>query len=381
MLQASALPMESLVVGLTPDGNWRGLRNIFDDVTPDMGWSYFADVYAELGEVSLGGVDWDAILNTLWWEVMQRHHLDVGPMYRLDAWEEVLRVCGLLDEDGFLRRIVDWGAADDNVERWLHGDRPISRNTADLGGWLADYVNTLYQKRRGGVRDRVKYMAIHNGIYRSVFHKFGFALTPSANTAGNIFEHLCWHAFEHHREELVLAIVWHTAKEARDQQSNASLSGTDASRPGSTPSSSGAQASSSVPASSSGAQASNSVQASSSGAQASNSVQAPISGAQASSPSQASSLPEAQSMFQWTEMHEAMDFANIEKASAVFKHTDARKMAETRAPSDHYWRMSLPIHILANRGWNSEADPRPFLLKLYLILCQNMGGTPVSLLQ
>ena len=65
--------MESLVVGLTPDGNWRGLRNIFDDVTPDMGWSYFADVYAELGEVSLGGVDWDAILNTLWREVMQRH--------------------------------------------------------------------------------------------------------------------------------------------------------------------------------------------------------------------------------------------------------------------------------------------------------------------
>ena len=228
VLQASALPMESLVVGLAPDGNWRGLRNIFDDVTPDMGWSYFANVYAELGEVSLGGVDWDAILNTLWREVMQRHHLDVGPMYRLDAWEEVLRVCGLLDEDGFLRRIVDWGAADDNVERWLHGDRPISRNTADLGGWLADYVNTLYQKRRGGVRGRVKYVSIHNAIYRSMYRKFGFALALSANTAGNIFEHLCWHAFEHHRGELVLAIVWHAAKGARDQQSHASLSGTHA---------------------------------------------------------------------------------------------------------------------------------------------------------
>ena len=38
MFQASALPMENL-----------------DDVILDMGWSYFADVYAELGEVSLGG--------------------------------------------------------------------------------------------------------------------------------------------------------------------------------------------------------------------------------------------------------------------------------------------------------------------------------------
>ena len=81
--------------------------------------------------------------------------------------------------------------------------------TANIGGWLADYCYTQFLVLSGQARPTIKYRVVCNDLYKSLFCLLGGSeLNPVRS--GDILELLCWHAFEHNRGELILAIVWHS---------------------------------------------------------------------------------------------------------------------------------------------------------------------------
>ena len=62
----------------------------------------------------------------------------------------------------------------------------------------------------GQARTRIKWRVLTNRFYKSLLDVLAYP-GRSMNRAGNLFEHLCWHAFEQDRGEFVLAVVWQAA--------------------------------------------------------------------------------------------------------------------------------------------------------------------------
>ena len=120
--------------------------------------------------------------------------------------------------DGLSQYIQSWASVDPNVGHWINGERAVGNPTADIGGWLADYVYTCFCKLSGQVKHSARYRVVPNKMYGSLFRMLSTAIFSRDVTRGNVLEHLCWHAYEQRRGVFVLAIVWQATNRSLPEQ-------------------------------------------------------------------------------------------------------------------------------------------------------------------
>ena len=70
--------------------------------------------------------------------------------------------------DGLSRFLTRWTETDQLVKQWVTREMLVSRASADLGGWLADYVNTTYLLLTKCAKTGVVYKVVHNQVYASL---------------------------------------------------------------------------------------------------------------------------------------------------------------------------------------------------------------------
>ena len=130
----------------------------------------------------------------------------------IDIWQACLQQSRLHTVDLLRIYIDEWALDDPCVHRWIQGWETCARPIADLGGWLADYCNTWFLVTKGQARPNVLYTAVQNLQYHTLTQLILPAKHLGHNAAGNIWETLCWHAFEKGRGVFVLSVIWNTSQ-------------------------------------------------------------------------------------------------------------------------------------------------------------------------
>ena len=128
----------------------------------------------------------------------------------LENWQNVLLSADLHTVEGLSRYLVAWAQQDIYVQKWMSGSEVCQHPTADLGGWLADYVNTQFLVTSNQAPPGVIYKVIDNLQYHSL-NQLIMPKQLGPSKTGNIWEQLCWHAFEQDRGVFVLAVIWNTS--------------------------------------------------------------------------------------------------------------------------------------------------------------------------
>ena len=101
----------------------------------------------------------------------------------------------------------------------------MSKETADVGGWLADYCYTMFLVLLGQAKPDARYRVVENKQYRSLAKALMMLTDRSMVAAGNVIEQLCWHAFEQDNTEgaiFVLAVIWNTTNRALSNEAHSS---------------------------------------------------------------------------------------------------------------------------------------------------------------
>ena len=91
----------------------------------------------------------------------------------------------------------------------MQGSEACQKPTADIGGWLADYCNTAFLVLTGQAKPKVIYKVVSNALYRSLAELIG-PIGLSAENTGNVWEQLCWHAYEQSKGAFIIAVIWNT---------------------------------------------------------------------------------------------------------------------------------------------------------------------------
>ena len=200
-------------------GAHRAISEVVGSCTPDMRWNKI-EAFAELSptDATLASICWPSVLNKVWAsaggddilpDVSQAAITSCLRHWNLEVWQRILHTHGIASVQGLQNYIEVWATQDSNVEAWIRGKHAVMGPTADIGGWLADYCYTQFLVLSGQARPTIKYRVVCNDLYKSLFCLLGGSeLNPVRS--GDILELLCWHAFEHNRGELILAIVWHS---------------------------------------------------------------------------------------------------------------------------------------------------------------------------
>ena len=207
----------------------RDYGRLLADVQVDdaMSWHRFVAVrtMAPLGW-KFGNLNWDQLVES----IIGKSLLKAGyapQTYDLsgELWCELARAADLSTPDELQFYLTKWGRCDSFVSQLLTGMRTAVASASDLGGWLADYMNTALGRAMGLVQEKVKYRVVDNAAYRTVA-SMTFASTlvdsplagrqpsPSAVRLGNICEILSWHAYEHDRPEYIIGLLYITMTRA-----------------------------------------------------------------------------------------------------------------------------------------------------------------------
>ena len=199
-------------------GRHRHISDILPHCTEDMGWNRLHSVVVYGPEVTLGHLDWRALLSEVWQSAALEGARASGVStpadwhdeMHLETWQKILHACNLDTVHGMRSYVRDWGALDPRVLNWMQGSVSCAKPTADVGGWLADYCNTAFLTLSQQAKPNVLYKVVSNKLYQSLADLIGpHGLSPL--NAGNVWEQLCWHAFEHDRGAFVLAVIWNTS--------------------------------------------------------------------------------------------------------------------------------------------------------------------------
>ena len=200
-------------------GAHRAISEVVGSCTPDMGWNRI-EALAQLSptDATLASICWPSVLNKVWAsaggddilpDVSQAAMTSCLRHWNLEVWQRILHTHGIASVQGLQNYIELWATQDSNVDAWIRGKRAVMGPAADIGGWLADYCYTEFLVLSGQALPTIKYRVVCNDLYKSLFRLLvGSEL--HAVRSGDILELLCWHAFEHNRGELILAIVWHS---------------------------------------------------------------------------------------------------------------------------------------------------------------------------
>ena len=166
-----------------------------------------------------GNLNWDQLVES----IIGKSLLKAGYAPQTDDLSgelvcELARAADLSTPDELQFYLTKWGRCDSFVSQLLTGMRTAVASASDLGGWLADYMNTALGRAMGLVQEKVKYRVVDNAAYRTVASMtFTSALvkpSPSVVRLGNICEILSWHAYEHDRPEYIIGLLYITMTRA-----------------------------------------------------------------------------------------------------------------------------------------------------------------------
>ena len=204
------LSIEDMLAPLQKD-EARKLHEVIAHITDDMNWARLKEISASSRvDATFADINWVSTLSNVWQEASQNTQRCFTTRWSLEDWQHFLFINDLDTVDGLSQYIQSWASIDPNVSHWINGNRAVTNPTANLGGWLADYVYTRFCVLSGQAKPSVRFRVVPNKLYGSLFRMLSTANISKNVKQGNVLEHLCWHAYERRRGEFVLAIVWHT---------------------------------------------------------------------------------------------------------------------------------------------------------------------------
>ena len=175
----------------------RKLRAVIDNITDDMNWARLQEISASSGmDATLADIDWSSTLSNVWQEASQSTQRCFTTYWSLEDWQHFLFLNELVSVDDLSQYIQAWASVDPNVGHWITGDRAVTNPTANLGGWLADYVYTRFCVLSGQAKPSVRFRVVPNKLYGGLFRMLSKAMFSNNVKRGNVLEHLCWHAYE-----------------------------------------------------------------------------------------------------------------------------------------------------------------------------------------
>ena len=184
------------------------------EVEDVMQWHRFEAARTMLpSDAQLGDLNWKQLVKSLICRAFENTGFRNGTYFVTgDLWTCIASRAGLLSPQDLMRYLVTWGKDDSYISDLLTGVRSTTKSAADLGGWLADYMNTVLRVAMYGARPDVKYVVVDNAAYQSVaqmtFSTVAHGWSPSSKVAlGNIWETLAWHAYEKDRPEFVIGLL------------------------------------------------------------------------------------------------------------------------------------------------------------------------------
>ena len=210
-----------------PSYPWRsrGLDEIIQCCTDEMKWKALKNfsMCSTALYPALSDLPWSLIMH----QVVQMAALEVGSLplsateqltWSLTMWQETVQKAGLDTIKGLQQYLLQWKRDDSVVEAWLDGTLTCSPSTADIGGWLADYMHSLFTFLTEQGKPNMKYVVVPNKDYKSLCVLLDVWCKSHAKAVcdrnpeklGNILEQLCWHAYEHRQGVVILAIIWNT---------------------------------------------------------------------------------------------------------------------------------------------------------------------------
>ena len=199
-------------------GKSRGIDEILSCCTDDMGWKVVQHKAQNYPGTTLAEFEWRLVLQQLWESAIKEgiriggaatEHADWHNEMDVETWQKILFACELDTVDGLRKYLQTWCEEDRLVLQWMQGSVKCKKPTADIGGWLADYCNTAFLVLSKRARPNILYRVVSNASYRSLADLIG-PYEMSAESSGNVWEQLCWHAYEHDRGAFVLSVIWNT---------------------------------------------------------------------------------------------------------------------------------------------------------------------------
>ena len=178
-------------------------------------WRYFEHLATNHDDnATLANIPWDKVLSRTLHLAFFGPNSSAPPpaTVKFRLWEAAVKKFRMDTVDGMADYLCWWKAQDEFVREWAEGNVIVDPASADIGGWLADYMNTLFLVLTHQAKPTTKYKVVDNKIYRSTLELL-FPTTLSANNAGNAMEQLCWHALERGTEDacvFILAMIWNT---------------------------------------------------------------------------------------------------------------------------------------------------------------------------
>ena len=209
-------------------GKWRDIGEILTCCTDDMGWKALQDVGRKYPGGTLATLDWRLLLQQLWKSAIKEgircnsgvvQPADWHDEMDVETWQKILFACELDTVEGLRKYVEAWFGEDRLVLQWMQGAVKCKKPTADIGGWLADYCNTAFLVLSKQGKPNIKFRVVSNALYKSLADLIG-PWGMSAESSGNVWEQLCWHAFEHDRGAFVLSVIWNTTYRCMHSEKN-----------------------------------------------------------------------------------------------------------------------------------------------------------------
>ena len=205
-------------------GQFRDIDEILACCTDDMGWKTLQHIGRKSPGIRLENMDWRLLLQELWESAIKEgircnsgvvQPADWNAEMDFETWQKIVCACELDTVEGLKNYVEAWSRKDRFVLQWMQGAAKCRKPTTDIGGWLADYCNTRFLVDSKQARANVKYQAVSNALYKSLADLIG-PFGMSAENSGDVWEQLCWHAFEHDRGAFVLSVIWNTTNRCLD---------------------------------------------------------------------------------------------------------------------------------------------------------------------
>jgi len=200
-------------------GQARLISEVVEQCTPEMAWTKlhsFAALSSPTATLKL--IPWTHVITQVWHMALREsgYKSGVAPPTDIDTWQDILLGTQLHTVEDLHQYVLDWAREDPLVQTWLTGSVSCRKATADIGGWLMDYVNTAFLRMTGQAKLRVHYRVVDNRLYHSLGQLIGNPDLGREKT-GDAWEQLGWHAFEHDRGAFILAVIWNTSNRALSQ--------------------------------------------------------------------------------------------------------------------------------------------------------------------
>ena len=198
-------------------GTHRNLAEIMSCCSDDMEWRILQNLAVSHPGATLAHFDWRSFLSEMWQSAMHEairiggdpQPADWHNEMDLETWQKIIFACNIDTVEGLRRYVEAWGQSDPVVFDWMQREVKCKKPTADIGGWLADYCNTAFLVLSKQAKHNVIYKAAAKDLYQSLANLIG-PLGMSAESSGNVWEQLCWHALEHDKGAFVLSVIWNT---------------------------------------------------------------------------------------------------------------------------------------------------------------------------